>query len=103
VLAGCAVEYEHLRGLPEMRDGADKLHWLMTVRAVWRGRLVVAHCTTAERKLGTHFELASGPSHLPDGPARPCGQWSQNFRCLVLGSLRGAAFDLEQGFVSRCS
>src|SRR3984893_7332287 len=40
--------------------------------------------STAERKLGTHFELASGPSHLPDGPARPFGQWSQNFRCPVL-------------------
>jgi hypothetical protein len=42
--------------------------------------------STAERKLGTHFELASGPSHLPDGPARPFGQWSQHLRCLVLGS-----------------
>src|ERR1700731_1535330 len=44
--------------------------------------------STAERKLGTHFELASGPSHLPDGPARPFGQWSQNFRCPVLAMAR---------------
>ena len=43
------------------------------------------HCTsTDERKLGTHFELASDPSHFPRGSAGPIGQWSQNFRCPVV-------------------
>jgi hypothetical protein len=38
--------------------------------------------STAERKLGTHFELASGPSHLPDGPARPLGNGVRTFAVL---------------------
>ena len=35
---------------------------------------------------GTHFELESDPSHFPRGFAGPIGQWSQNFRCPVLGA-----------------
>jgi hypothetical protein len=27
-----------------MRDGADKLHWLTTVRAAWRGGRHSSHC-----------------------------------------------------------
>src|ERR1700732_2575745 len=40
--------------------------------------------STAERKLGTHFEFASGPRPFPKDRAGPIGQWSQNFRCPVL-------------------
>ena len=44
------------------------------------------HATsTAKRKLGTHFEFASGPRPFPKDRAGPIGQWSQNFRCPVLG------------------
>jgi hypothetical protein len=63
-------------------EQAERRHMEGTGRVVIPAQSIVL--STAERKLGTHFELASGPSHLPDGPARPFGQWSQNFRCPVL-------------------
>ena len=49
---------------------------------------VEIQASPAERKLGTHFELESDPSHFPRGSAGPIGQWSQNFRCPVLATYK---------------